>query len=219
MRTPSATDGSYSKVSCGVRFILSSVASRDWSTPCADSSPSSVSSRLRSLPSTLTKTFACRRSGDVSTPVTVTNPIRGSLSSPRASARVSRIASFTRRIRSVIGHHHVLLRGQELVLLPAEIADRFLEQALCLAVLAGHARDRQPRPLPQIVMVDLRHRRAEAVLELRLRRLHVLALALQRPRLRKMELDGEDSDVAGAQVAAGVAAGAFRSVRSTSRTS
>ena len=103
MRTPSSTVGSYSKVSCGVRFILSSVASRNWSTPCADSSPSSVFSRLRSLPSTLTKTFAWRRSVDVSTPVTVTNPIRGSLSSPIASASVSRIASFTRRMRSVMG--------------------------------------------------------------------------------------------------------------------
>src|SRR5262245_2258644 len=219
MRTPSATEGSYSKVSCGVRFSLSSLASRDWSTPCADSSPCSVFSRLRSLPRTLTKTFACRRSGDVSTPVRVPDPTRGSLSSPTASASVSRIASFTRRIRSVIGPHDAFLHGQELVLLAVEVADRLLEQALGIVVLPRRARDRQARPLPLLVMVDLGHRSAEAVLQLRLRRLDVLALALQRPRLREMELDGEDSDEAGAQVAAGVAAGAFRSVRSTSRTS
>src|SRR5262245_63888572 len=194
MRTPSATDGSYSKVSCGVRFILSSVASRDWSTPCADSSPSSVSCRLRSSPSTLTNTFACRRSGDVSTPVTVTNPIRGSFSSPTASASVSRIASLTRRMRSVIGPHDLFHRGHELVLLPVQIADRLLQESLHLPVLAGHARHRQPRALPLLVMVDLRHRGAEAVLELCFRRLHELALALQRPRLREMELDGEDPD-------------------------
>ena len=38
MRTPRSTVGSYSKVSWGVRFSLSSRASRDWRTPCAASS-------------------------------------------------------------------------------------------------------------------------------------------------------------------------------------
>src|SRR5580765_3907397 len=194
MRTPSATVGSYSKVRSGVRFILSSVASRSWRTPCADSSPCSVFSRLRSLPRTLTKTRDCRRSAVVSTPVTVTNPIRGSLSSPIASASVSRIASFTLRMRSVIWHRHPLLRGQELVLLAVEVANRLLEQALRLPVLARHTRDRQPRALPFFVVVDFCHRGAEAIVELRLRRLDELALALQRPRLREMELDGEDPD-------------------------
>src|SRR5262249_52159005 len=146
--------------------------------------------------------------------------MRGSLSSPTASASVSRIASFTRRMRSVICRHHLLLRRHEFVLLAVEVAHRLFEQPLRLPVLARHAGDGQPRPLPLLVMVDLRHRRAEAVLELRLRRLDVLPLALQRPRLREMKLDGEDPDEAGAQVAAGVAgAGALRSVRSTSRTS
>src|SRR5262245_45083602 len=163
MRTPSATVGSYSKVSWGVRFILSSVARCDWRTPCADSSPSSVFSRLRSLPSTLTKTLACRTSGDVSSPGTVPNPIRGSLTSPTASASLPRIASFTRRMRSVIWRHHLFLRGHELVLLAVEIADSLLQQPLRLPVLAGHARHGEPRALPLLVVVDLGHRRAEAV--------------------------------------------------------
>src|SRR5262249_18972272 len=62
----------------------------------------SVLRRFASEPSTLTYTRACRRSGDVSTPVTVTNPIRGSFSSPSPSETTSFTASFTRRIRSLI---------------------------------------------------------------------------------------------------------------------
>ncbi len=56
--------------------------------------------RCRSLPSTLTHTFAWARSRDVSTAVTVTNPIRGSLSVGIASERTCFIASSTRRMRS-----------------------------------------------------------------------------------------------------------------------
>ena len=60
------------------------------------------SSRSASPPSTLTYTRAVRRSGLVSTAVTVTNPIRGSFSSvAMASPRTSRITSLTRRIRAV----------------------------------------------------------------------------------------------------------------------
>src|SRR6266508_1795948 len=46
-----------------------------------------------------TKTRAWRRSVDVSTPVTVTKPIRGSLSCPTASERTWRTDSLTRRMR------------------------------------------------------------------------------------------------------------------------
>jgi hypothetical protein len=45
------------------------------------------STRFRSAPSTEMKTRACRRSAEVSTPVIVTKPIRGSLSCPTASDR------------------------------------------------------------------------------------------------------------------------------------
>ena len=62
--------------------------------------PASARARLAS-PSTLTKTRAWRRSGLVSTAVTVTNPMRGSLrpSASRAD-RTSLTASFTRLMRS-----------------------------------------------------------------------------------------------------------------------
>src|SRR3954447_14461782 len=62
-----------------------------------------VSPRTVASPSTLTKTRAWRRSGLVSTAVTVTKPTRGSLRScVRASLSTSRMASFTRRMRSLM---------------------------------------------------------------------------------------------------------------------
>src|SRR6185312_5669574 len=62
-----------------------------------------VASRSSSLPRTDTYTRACLRSGLVSTEVTVTNPMRGSLSpSARRAETTSRTASFTRRMRSAI---------------------------------------------------------------------------------------------------------------------
>src|SRR2546423_14174121 len=46
---------------------------------------------------TLTRTLACDRSGETSTPVTVTNPIRGSRTSPvRNTPTACRIISLTR---------------------------------------------------------------------------------------------------------------------------
>ena len=53
MRTPCSTVGSYSKASCGVRFIRSSRASRACRTPCAAARPVSVRFRFVSEPSTL----------------------------------------------------------------------------------------------------------------------------------------------------------------------
>ena len=48
----------------------------------------------------------------MSTPVTVTRPIRGSFSSGSASASTWRTDSFTRRIRSVIGHIQASARAR-----------------------------------------------------------------------------------------------------------
>src|SRR5215208_1234135 len=71
-----------------------------------------VASRSSGLPRTDTYTRAWRRSGVVSTEVTVTNPMRGSRSpSAIRTETTSRTASFTRRMRSAIlekvfpGHH------------------------------------------------------------------------------------------------------------------
>src|SRR5271154_3096191 len=77
--------------------------------PCALFRPSSVISRCASSdcppssPSTLTYTRAWLRSALVFTSVTVTNPTRGSFSSPAsASPNTWRIASSTRRIRPLL---------------------------------------------------------------------------------------------------------------------
>jgi len=66
---------------------------------------------------------------------------------------------------------------------------RFVEQTVGLVRLARRDRRRQPAALPEVVVVDLRDRGAEAVLQLRLRRLDVLALSLERACLGKVELD------------------------------
>ena len=95
------------------------------------------------------------------------------------------------------GDHHLALERHQLVLLTVEIANRVLEQVLELPLLACDAGDGQPRALPEVVVIDLGDRGAEAVLELRLRRLDVLALALQRAGFREVQLDREDADVAG----------------------
>jgi hypothetical protein len=70
-----------------------------------------------------------------------------------------------------------------------------VDQLVEVAHLAGRARHDQPAALPEIVVIDLGHGRAEAVLELRLRRFDVLALAFQRPRFREVQLDREDANV------------------------
>ena len=141
----------------------------------------------------------------MSTPVTVTRPIRGSFSSGTASARTCRTDSFTRRIRSLIPYSSESPRGgnrqrlgtrvvriddeavgeRDLPLLPAQPALRLVEQPLDLAMLARDAGDRDPRALPDVVMVDLRNRRADTVLELRLRAAQEVPLLLQRMRRRE----------------------------------
>ncbi len=49
--------------------------------------------------------------------------------------------------------------------------------------------------LPEVVMIGLGHRRAEAPLELRLQRRQLLALALQAAVLGEVEMDLEEADV------------------------
>src|SRR5689334_20285498 len=139
--------------------------------------------------------MAWRRSREVSTPVTVTNPIRGSLSSGSDSDSTCRIDSFTRRMRSLIGIHDRPLHPQQLPFLTGEVALGAVEQLLELSVPARDAGDREPAALPQVVVVDLRDGGAETVLKLRLRGLHVLALALEGAGLREVQFDREDADI------------------------
>ena len=71
-----------------------------------------------------------------------------------------------------------------------------------LAVLPRDARERDAGALPDVVVVDLGHRGADAVGELRLDRAHVQPLLLQRVRLREEQLGREDADVARTHVVA-----------------
>src|SRR4051794_19479079 len=104
---------------CSWLLICACRKPREWR------SPASASSRADSSPSTLKYTRALRRSGLVSTPVTVTKPMRGSFR-PAASCaeRTSLTASFTLRILAlaILDHppsgiaqdlsHHVVGRGE-----------------------------------------------------------------------------------------------------------
>ena len=85
-----------------------------------------------SFPSTLTKTRACRRSGEVSTPVTVTKPILGSFSSRSASESTWRTASFTLRIRSATA-----LTYRPRPRLGSRVTRRLLAAVLVSAAVAG----------------------------------------------------------------------------------
>jgi hypothetical protein len=125
----------------------------------------------------------------------------------------------------VVGVDERPLDAYELPLLAGKPALRARREILRAARVPGRERGRDRRPLPELVVVDLGDRGAESVLELRLRREDVLALALQRPRLGEVQLGDEDGDEAGAQdpSAAGApplgGAGSSSDVRSTSRVS
>src|SRR5215208_7732727 len=129
-----------------------------------------VASRSSGLPRTDTYTRAWRRSGVVSTDVTVTNPMRGSRRpSAIRTETTSRTASFTRRMRSAIlekvfpGHHpafhrcpvgkhrhHVSLQSRGSI---TQIGNTGSDK--CGGELGA---------LPEVVMTRLGHCRAEASL-------------------------------------------------------
>src|SRR5215210_8507690 len=139
--------------------MRSSLAIACWKRPCADWSPASVSSRSSSLPRTDTYTRAWRRSVLVSTEVTVTNPMRGSLT-PSASRAdtTSRRASFTRRMRSamlekVFPRHHLAFHTR------AFGKHRVHETLHCRGLipqragLPAHQRGGDLRTLPEVVVI------------------------------------------------------------------
>src|SRR5215208_2946077 len=101
-------------------------------------------------------------------------------------------------MRSLIERHDLTLDPSELELAPGQEPFGAVEELLELAVLTRDAGKCQPRPLPHVMVVDLRHGRAEALLQLRLRRYDVLPLPLQRRGVREMQLERQDSDVPGA---------------------
>src|SRR4051812_18820123 len=127
--------------------------------------------------------------------------MRGSLRPPIASASTWSTDSLTRRMRSLMWDHDLSFRPRDLVLLPVQVSQRAVEQPVELVMLARHAGQRQTSSLPELVVIDLRDRGAETVLQLRLRRQHMLALPLQRPGIGEVQVDSEDADVPGAHAA------------------
>ena len=63
-------------------------------------------------------------------------------------------------------------------------------------MLARDAGNGDPGALPQVVVIDFGHRCADPVLQLRLRGAEMVALLLQRMRVREVELAGEYADIA-----------------------
>src|SRR5262245_14867579 len=92
--------------------------------------------------------------------------------------------------------HDFALGAHELELPSRQVALGLVEKLLGLPVLTGDTGHRQPSALPELVMVDLGDRHTEAVLQLRLRGVDVLALPLERTCVGKVQLDAQDPDVA-----------------------
>src|SRR4029077_16604527 len=92
------------------------------------------------------------------------------------------------------------LARPELERLPREPPLRLVEQPGRIARLSCDARECQTRPLPDVVVVDLRNRAAQACRKLLFHGAQMHPLLLERMALREMELEGEDADEAGGHV-------------------
>ena len=165
MRTPSSTVGSYSKASVGVRFILSSRARWDWSTPCAAASPSSDCSRFLLRPEHADK--------DARVP-----QVGGSLDPGHRHEPDARVLQLRKRLRQDLAHglvhpaHPVAHR----LSLPARIARRSNPRARRSAARSVR------RPSPGRAASGRRRRAARAARPSRGRRTRVRAASAARDR-------------------------------------
>src|SRR3954463_485631 len=129
--------------------------------------------------------------------------MRGSLR-PRASCdeSTSRTASLTRRIRAPAILEHILARNEPatdqnaLGELRLDVAPELRPRVVDDRRRPAHQSGRERAPLPQVVVVGLGDRRAEATLQLGLQRDDLLALALQAPVVREVKLDLDQADEA-----------------------
>src|SRR5205814_8387288 len=83
-----------------------------------------------------------------------------------------------------------------LPLLPAQPALRLVEEPLRFAAFPCDTGDRDARPLPHVVVVELGDGGADAALQLRVGGAQVVPLLLQRMRTGKLQLAGENPDEA-----------------------
>src|SRR3954447_24553193 len=188
-----------------------------WRKPAEERSPASASSRSACWPRTLTNTRALRKSGLVSTPVTVTNPMRGSLRSPEICAEItSRTASLTRRIRApgiledppvaeqLFARHESTLNPHSLRKLRLHVSRELRAGVPHRACVPPAQRRGDGRALPQVVVVGLGNGRAEAPLKLSLQRHDLLALPLEAAVVGEVQVDLDQADEAHARRVAAV---------------
>src|SRR3990170_2935321 len=168
--------------------------------PAARSSAVSAWTHAESGPRTETKTFAWRRSFEVSTSVTVTKPIRGSLSSRRMmSAISSRRRGLIRSIRfpCIVIQGVVRRASRALQDLDPIVDDRSVEQGLDhvhglrnllvgVARIVRNAGDPERGALPGIVLIHLRDRDIEPALDLLLEPLQDVTLFFEGSDPREM---------------------------------
>src|SRR6266850_240985 len=147
---------------------------------------------------TLTRTLACVRSGETSTPVTVTNPMRGSRTSPvRNAPTTCRISSPTRsgrwlgRFMSEIARARVHDAG---AVRAGDQPVRLAQHALGVAPVGAHHRRGELGPLPQLLVCRLGDRHVEPVVQPVLEALQHDALVLEGLARRQVQLPDDQPD-------------------------
>src|SRR5438034_1113108 len=202
MRVPRSIDSSSRKLISGVKRICRRLPSSLRTYPWALCSPAMVSVLAWASPSTLTNTFAWRRSMLTSTSVTEAKPIRGSLSwcwmiSPTCSLMNALIRSgrwgtfyfsFSRlpQFHLVAHNHHLCL--------PLDRGHDVREDLVGVPGFAADAGDRQVR-MPVIVLrVDFRRGHVKLIVQPVQQALHQPALVLQAVAAREAEFHLQDAD-------------------------
>src|SRR2546422_1250911 len=148
---------------------------------------------------TLTRTRACARSAETWTPVTVTNPTRGSRTLPvRKAATVWRMASATRAgrwLRRCFMSEETGRRVHDAGAVGGlHQAVGLLQHPLGVPAVVRHHAHRELGALPQVVVGRLRRRDVEAVVQPVFEALEHVALVLERLARREMQLPGHDGD-------------------------
>src|SRR5713101_638379 len=203
MRSPRSSESSSRKETAGAwrRRRLWNRARRK--KPAALLSAFREASRAGRSPRTLTYTRTLRRSGLTVAPVMVTKPILGSRTSRRSRRETSvLIRSETLSCRVLTGRLgsglaqvlHVAaedLAGDASLQLPLDRREGLLQRDPC----RGDPDDRQRGPLPQILVVDLRHRDVVVLAQAVLQAAQDLPLLLQRGHSRQVHLDDAERDV------------------------
>src|SRR5215208_3608212 len=127
--------------------------------------------------------------------------MRGSFRpSARCEDKTSLTASLTLRIRApgtlakLLGREDGSLHANALRELRLHITPELRSCVVNHGGRATHQRGRERGPLPEVVVLGLRHRGTEAPLKLCLERHDLLPLALEAPVVREVEMDLDETD-------------------------